>query len=179
MELDALLQFVPLGAPLSLVLGAGVGAASGIIDLLSAGVGVAPPSIIGTRTVFGTDLGIGRQKTQLLLTTGIAFATGNAATLNVQFQAAVDSGPGGGYQPGTWITQVESGIMTAAQLGAGQTVARFDFPPAFPFITLPRYLRLFFLIPAGTNFTAGTIAFAMPTTVRDDWHAGARNYNVA
>jgi hypothetical protein len=179
MEIDGLLQFVSFGAPLSLVLGAGVGAASNVIDLLGAGVGVAPPSIIGTRTVFGTDLGIGRQKTQLLCTTGTAFTTANSATLNVQFQAAIDSGVGGGYQPGTWITQVETGTMTAAQLTAGQTIARFDYPPAFPFITLPRFLRLFFSIPSGTNFTAGTIAFAMPTSVRDDWHAGAKNYAAA
>ena len=176
MELDGTLAFVPVGNPLSLVLGAGVGAASNIIDLAGAGVGVKPPNIIGNPTVFGTDLGIGRQKAQLLCTIGTAFTTVNGATLNVQFQGAVDNG---NYQPGTWNTLVESGAMAAANLGAGVTVARFDYPPAFPFGVLPRFLRLFFLIAAGTSFATGTIAFATPTTVRDDWHAGARNYSLA
>jgi hypothetical protein len=182
MELDGLLQFVPLGSPLSLVvgpLGAGGGVASNIIDLAGAGVGNAPPNIIGNRSVFGTDLGIGRQKTQLLCTTGTAFATANNAAINIQFQGAVDSGVGGGYQPGTWITLVETGYITAANLGAGKTVARFDYPPSFPFGPLPRFLRLFFQLLTNTNFTAGTIAFAMPTTVRDDVNFGARNYNLA
>ena len=179
MEIDGTLQFVPYGAPLSLVLGAGVGVASNIIDLLGAGVGVAPPNIIGTRSVFGADLGIGRQKPQLLCTIGTAFATSNSATLNIQFQAAVDSGSGGGYLPGTWNTLVETGYMTAANLGAGKTVARFDYPPSFPFGTLPRFLRLFFQPLAATNFTAGTIAFAMPTTARDDVNFGAKNFTAA
>ena len=89
-----------LGELLDLVGGAGVSFRSGIIDLLGLGVGVAPQSIIGTRTLFGADMGIDDQKLQLLCTTGTAFATSNAATLNVQFQGAVDTGAGGGYQPG-------------------------------------------------------------------------------
>ncbi len=180
MELDGLLAFVNYGAPLSLAnLAAGAGVASNVIDLIGSGVGVAPPNIIGTRTVFGTDLGIGRQKTQLLCTTGTAFATSDSAELNIQFQAAVDSGAGGGYQPGTWQTLVETGYMTAAQLGAAVTVARFDYPPSFPFGTLPRFLRLYFQILTGTVFTAGTIAFAMPTSARDDVNFGAKNYSLA
>ena len=180
MEIDGLLQFVPFGAPLSLAnTAAGAGIASNVIDLIGAGVGVAPPNIIGTRSVFGTDFGIGRQKTQLLCTTGTAFTTGSAATLNILFQGAVDQGAGGGYQPGTWITLVESGYMSAANLGASKTVARFDYPPSFPFGTLPRYLRLLFQILTGTTFTAGTIAFAMPTTARDDVNFGARNFSAA
>lgn len=180
MEIDGLLQFVPFGAPLSLAnTAAGAGVASNVIDLTGAGVGVAPPNIIGTRSVFGTDLGIGRQKTQLLCTTGTAFTTGSSATLNIQFQAAVDQGSGGNYQPGTWITLVESGYMSAANLGASKTVARFDYPPSFPFGTLPRYLRLLFQILTGTTFTAGTIAFAMPTTARDDVNFGAKNFAAA
>ena len=177
MELDALLQFVPFGAPLSLAnLAAGAAVASNIIDLTGAGVGVAPPNFFGTRSVFGQDLGIGRQKAQLLCTTGTAFTTGSGATLNIALQAAVDQGAGGGYQPGTWNTLVETGYMTAANLGALKTVARFDLPPAFPFGVLPRYLRLLFTTLTGTTFTAGTIAFAMPTTARDDVNFGAKNF---
>ena len=178
MLLDGTLAFVPYGSPLSLVLGAGVSAASNIIDLLGAGVGVPPPNYIGTRSVFGTDMGIDDQKAQLLCTVGTAFATANSATLNVQFQAAVDNGS---YQPGTWNTLVETGAIAAANLGASKTIARFDFPPAFPAGTLPRFLRLAFVVPAATNFTAGTIAFATPTIIRDDWSAGyaAKNFTVA
>ena len=47
-------------------------------------------------------------------------------------------------------------------------IARFDFPPAFPPGTLPRYLRLAFQTAASTAFTAGTIASAIVTMVRDD-----------
>ena len=179
MEIDGLLVFVPFGAPLSLAnLAAGAGVASGVIDLTGAGVGTPTPNIIGTRSVFGADNGIGRQKPQVLCTTGTAFATGSAATLNIQMQAAVDQGAGGGYQPGTWNTLVETGYMSAANLGAAKTVARFDWPPTFPFGTLPRYVRLFFQILTGTTFTAGTIAFAMPTTARDEVIFGAKNFLV-
>lgn len=177
MELDGLLAFVPFGAPLSLAnLAAGASVASGVIDLSGAGVGVAPPNFFGTRSVFGADNGIGRQKPQVLCTTGAAFTTGTAATLNIAFQAAVDTGVGGGYQPGTWNTLVETGYMAAANLGAAKTIARFDWPPAFPFGVLPRYLRLLFQILTATTFTAGTIAFAMPTTARDEVNFGAKNF---
>ncbi len=179
MELDGLLQFVPYGSPLSIVLSSGAGVASNVIDLAGAGVGVAPPNDFGTSSVFGTDLGIGRQKTQLLCTVGTAFATSTSSTLNIQFQAAVDTGSGGNYQPGTWNTLVETGYMAAANLGAGKTVARFDYPPSFPFGTLPRFLRLYFQTLTATSFTAGTIAFAMPVTLRDDVIFGAKNFKVA
>ena len=178
MLLDGTLAFVPYGSPLSLVLGAGVSAASNIIDLLGAGVGVPPPNYIGTRSVFGADMGIDDQKAQLLCTVGTAFATANSATLNVQFQSAIDTGAAGNYQPGTWTTLVETGAISAANLIAGRNIARFDFPPAFPASTLPRFLRLNFVVPAATNFTAGTIAFATPTIIRDDWSAqfAAKNF---
>ena len=54
----------------------------------------------------------------------------------------------------------------AADLTAGQVLARFDFPPAFPAGFRPRYLSLLFT-SLGT-FTAGTIAAAPVTMVRDD-----------
>ncbi len=181
MFLDALLAFVPVGSPLSLVLGAGVSAASNVLDMTGAGVGVAPPNIIGTRTQFGVDPGIDDQKTQLQCTVGTAFATSNSATLNVQFQGAVDTGAAGNYQPGTWNTLVETGTIVAANLTAGAVIARFDWPPAFPAKTLSRFFRLNFVVPSATNFTAGTIAFAYPVIARDDWALAfaARNYNVA
>lgn len=176
---DSLLNFVPPNAPLSLVLGAGISVRSGIIDLLGLGVGVAPQSIIGTRTVFGADMGIDDQKTQVLCTIGTAFATANAATLNVQFQGAIDTGVGGGYQPGTWTTYSETGAMAAANLTAGATIARLDYPLTFPFGTVPRFISLNFNIASATNFTAGTIAVALLTRIRDDYIAGAKNFAVA
>lgn len=181
MLLDASLAFVPVVAPLSLVLGAGVSQASGVLDILGAGVGIAPPGYIGTRTLFGMDLGIDKEKVQIICAVGTAFATSNSATLNVQFQAAPDTGAAGNYQPGTWNTLVETGTIAAANLTAGAIIARFDFPPAFPAKTLPRFLRFNFSIPSGTNFTAGSIAFAYPTYARDDWSAGyaAKNFSVA
>jgi hypothetical protein len=187
MRLDAQLSFVPIGSSFSLVGAAGIGFASPTtIDLLGQGVGTAPLNIIGdTLTTgfnsgnFGTDLGIGRYKPMTEVIIGSTFTTANGATLNVQFQGATDTGATGNYQPGTWQTFVETGTLTAAQLilpaglGSGvvtasPVIARFDFPPSFPPGFSPRYLRLFFSIATGTNFTAGTIAAAIVTTVRDD-----------
>jgi hypothetical protein len=165
---DVTLDFVQIGAPLSLVGGAGVGIPSNVIDILGSGQGTAPQNIIGTRTLFGADMGIGSHRAQVDCATGTAFTTANAATLNVQFQAAADLGVGGGYLPGAWQTLMETGPLTAAQLAAATVIARFDFPPAFPLSLVPRYLRLLFSPLAATNFTAGTIAFAIVTRVRDD-----------
>lgn len=164
---DALVNFIPIGVPLSIVAGAGIAVPSAVIDLLGSGVGTAPQNIIGNRTVFGEDVGIGGLRPQMEVLIAQAFATANAATLNVQFQAAVDLGAGGGYQPGTWVTLVETGPIAVALLVAQQKLARFDFPPAFPEGLNPRYLRLNFVVPAATNFTAGSVQ-APVTMVRDD-----------
>ncbi|MBB3453899.1 hypothetical protein FHT86_002155 [Rhizobium sp. BK313] len=182
MRLDAMLAFVPLGAPLSIVGGAGVAIPStNVIDMLGLGVGQAPQSIIGNVTNFGTDMGIGGFRPELEVAVGTAFTTGNAATLNVAFQAAPDQGAAGGYQPGTWTTLEETGPMAVANLTANQIIARFPWVPAFPANLRARFLRLLFSPAAGTNFTAGTIAFAIPTPVRDDLanKYAARNYTVA
>jgi hypothetical protein len=182
MRIDASLAFVPIGGNLSLVGAAGVAIpAPNVIDLLGQGVGTAPTNIIGNVSTFGADLGIGAMKAQLECTVGTAFTTSNSATLNVQVQAAPDAGAGSGYQPGTWQTLVETGPITAAQLTANQVIARFDWPPAFPANLRPRYVRLLFSPLAATNFTAGTIANAIITTVRDEQanRYAANNYKVA
>lgn len=177
---DGLVNFVAPGAPLSIVAGAGIAVPSSVYDELGVGVGVAPPSIIGTRTLFGADLGIG-EKPLLDVAVGTPFVTANAATLNVQFQGAVDTGAGGGYQPGAWVTLGETGPLATAILTAGQIIARFPFLPAVPPNLLPRFLRLNFVVLAGANFSAGTIAFATVTMVRDDWSEkyASKNYVVA
>ncbi|HQT65356.1 MAG TPA: hypothetical protein PLO16_12670 [Acidocella sp.] len=165
---DSLLNFVAPGSPLSLVLGVGVGAASNVIDLLGSGSGTAPANIIGNASLFGADVGIGLYRPLINIVTGTAFATADGATLNVEFQAAPDTGSGYGYVPGAWKTLEETGYMPVADLAAGTVIGRFSFPPAIPANFRPRFLRLFFQPLAATQFTAGTIASAVVTMARDD-----------
>lgn len=183
MMTDGSLSFVGLNGNLSLVAAAGVDIPStNTIDLLGNGVGVAPTSIFGTPAVFGSPdaMGVGGARPELNITVGTAFATGNAATLNVQLQGAIDTGAAGGYLPGTWQTVVESGELTAAQLTALTVIFRCPWLPPFPANLRPRFLRLNFAVPAAVNFTAGTIASALVTTVRDDQfnRYAAKNFSV-
>lgn len=167
MILDALLNFVPIGTNLSIVGGAAV--PSNVIDLLGTGSGTAPRNIIGNATLFGEDSGLGMNKPQVQCAVGTAFVTANGATLNAAFQAAPDTGVGSGYVPGAWQTLVETGPLTVAQLAAQTIFGRFDWPPVFPITLRPRYLRLLFTPLAGSTFTAGTVAYAIVTMVRDDY----------
>lgn len=181
MRLDALTNFIS-GTPLSCVGATGATFyGANVIDLLGQGVGTAPANIIGNATLFGTDYGIGGgfAEPELMCTVGTAFVTSGSATLNVQIQAAPDTAVT--YQPGTYQTLVETGTLTAAQLTAGQIIARFDFPPAFPANLSPRYIRLAFVTPSGQQFSAGTISFAGWTFERDDQanKFAARNYTVS
>ena len=169
MFVDALLAFVPPGAPLSLVGAAGVSFPTNPYDILGSGAGVATPNIIGNATLFGSDMGIGILQPELVVTLGTACATANSATLNVQIQGAPDTGAAGGYVPGAWTTLAETGVLAVAVLTANTRIARFKFPPpAVPQGLRIRFYRLNFAIPAGANFTAGTVANAFVTTVRDD-----------
>ncbi len=170
MILDALLSFVPIGAPLSLVGATGQDFASNVIDILGLGVGVAPSErIIGTPTIFGENSGYGAVKPQVQCNVGTALVSANNALLNIKFQAAVDQGAAGGYQPGTWTTLVETGPIALTNLSANARAGLFDWPPAVPDGYLPRYLRLLFSSGgAGFSFSAGTIASALVTMVRDD-----------
>lgn len=186
MRTDALVAPVPLSAPMSLVGGAGVSLPSGVIDLLGLGVGISPASagsIIGTtyNQQFGTDFGIGAEKVQFDIVIGTALVTANSATLNLAFQGAPDTGLTGGWLPGTWQTLVETGPITAAQGVLNTRIARWDFPPSFPETQPPpRFIRLLAQVPAATNFTAGTLLFALATLARDDMaqRYAARNYAV-
>lgn len=174
---DALLNLVPPGAPLSLVAAAGVDVPSPfVIDMLGDGVGTAVRNFWGNSTVPGQadGFGVGGKRPELNVTIGTALATGSAATLNVQWQGAPDNGSG---SPGTWQTFGESGEITAAQGTAGAVIARLPFLPPFPLNERPRFLRLNFAIPAGTTFTAGTIASAVVVTTRDDWYVGQQPAN--
>ena len=168
---DALLNFVAPGAGLSLVGAAGVPFRSAVIDLLGLGVGVAPQSVIGNSySTYGAadGMGVGDNRLELLVAIGTALATANGATLNAQLQAAADTGAAGGFQPGTWNTIIETGAISAANLTAGTVFFRCPWLPPFPFNLRPRFLSLNFVVPAGENFTAGSIGAATVTPVRYD-----------
>ena len=177
MILDSQLSFVPIGAPLTITSAALP--SPNVIDLLGEGVGVAPSSIIGNPTVFGAPdaMGVGGARPELNVTLGpLAWVGGTS--LNVALQGAADSGTPT-YQPGTWNTFAETGLLLTANLLANTVVARFPWLPPWPANLRPRYLRLLFT-PAGT-FSVGTIASALVTLVRDDQfnRQAASNYKVA
>lgn len=188
MRTDAKLAFVPINGNLSLVAAAGVDVAStNTIDFLGLGVGVVAPDtnsgnpIIGNTSVFGQAdaQGVGGERPELNVTIGTALvADTGTPTLNVQLQAAADDGTG---NPSTWQTIGESGEISVAQGTANTVIARLPWLPPFPVNLRPRFLRLNFAIPAGTNFSAGTIASALVTTVRDDYFVSqaARNYSMS
>jgi hypothetical protein len=187
MIFDALVSFVPNGAPLSLVGGVGVTFPSSIVDLLGAGVGVPPPNIIGTRTTFGTDQGVGGRRPELNVVIGTALVAGTGGTLlKAALQAAQDQGAAGAYQPGTWRDIVSEDNIAPADAVAGAVIFRVPYLPTFPPGFMPRYLRLLFspmsvtALPAG-NFSAGTIGSAMVTMIRDDQanKYAAKNFAVA
>lgn len=169
---DALVNFIPIGSSLAIT---NVAVRSNVFDILGTGQGTAPQNIIGTRTLFGSDVGIGGIRPQLEVLIGAAFVGGTS--LNVAFQGAKDLGTPT-YLPDAWQTFVETGAILTANLTAAQILARFDFPPAFPANFNPRYLSLLFT-PVGT-FSAGTISAAPVTMVRDDQanKFAARNYSV-
>lgn len=183
MRTDANVAFIFPGGPLSLVAGAGIAISTIVLDLLGQGAGMAPGNIIGTtyNNQFGTDFGIGDDRLLLNVVIGTGLVTANAATLNLAFQGAPDTGLTGGYMPGTWQTFVETGPLTAAQCVANTRIARFDWPPSFPENQPPpRFVRLLAQVPAATNFTAGTIASALATLARDDMaqRYAARGYSI-
>lgn len=187
MRSDSLVAFIPIGAPLSLVAGAGVVIPStNVIDLLGQGVGTAPTSIIGNAALFGTDLGVGGLRPELNVSVGTAFTGAGGQLLKIALQAAPDSGLGGGYLPGTWVDVVSQDNIALANLTAGAIPFRSPWIPDMPPNLRPRYMRLLFspmtssALPSG-NFTAGTIASALVTTVRDDQanKYAAKNYSVA
>lgn len=168
MRIDSQLVFTPSAQ--SLIAGAGVAIPStNVIDLLGLGVGVLNTSIIGgsSTAVFGEDIGVGDGLLvpKVQCTVGVAATSGNAATLNVQFQLAIDDGTG---NPGSWVTAMETGELTVAQLTANAVIARFDWPPTRLMTQRPRFARLNYAVLAATAFTAGTISFAGVVPVRDD-----------
>ena len=184
--IDALLAFVPINSPLSLVGASGVAIPSGVIDLSGFGAGVAVSNIIGTPTTFGAPdaMGVGSDRPELLVTIGAALAGVAGLTLNCALQAAQDNGSN---QPSTWDNIGGQDGITLSQGAANTVIFRSPWLPPFPANLRPRFLRLLFspvssggAVPSGA-FTAGTIASALVTPVRDDQFNkyAARNYTVA
>lgn len=158
---DKLVMFLAPGTNLAIT---NVARRSDIVDLLTLGVGVTPDAgnlIIGRRTLFGEDAGIGGVRPQVQCAVGTAFADGTSIT--VAFQGAEDDGTG---NPSTWQTLIATGALLTADLTANAVFGRFDFPPAFPVDFQPRFLSLLFT-PSGV-FTAGTVASAVVTMGRPD-----------
>jgi hypothetical protein len=194
MYLDALVNFgVGLGSPFSFALANGTWPLPTVIDLFGNGQGTAPTSIYGRTSNAGpgADLGIDVMRPELFVQIGTAGATSTGAQLNVQLQAAPDTGLAGGYLPGTWQVLSESGYLTAAQLAVtgayNGVIFRSPWLPAFPQNLNPRFVRLALLIgtqAAGTgaavSFTAGTISWAEVTQGRDDYASKftPKNYSV-
>ncbi len=167
MILDALIAFVPLGSPLSLAVGVSDVPSTNVIDILGQGPGTAPRNIIGNPNsgLFGSDIGVGGIRPELNITVGTAFVSGGGGTVNIKLQAAPDTAVT--YLPGSYTTLVETGPLAAAAMPANTVVARFPFLPAVPAGLNPRYLRLLFSVVTAT-ISAGTIASALVTMVRDD-----------
>ena len=123
-----------------------------------------------TNLYFGEELGVGPEKLPLAVYSGAAaFATGTS--LNIQFQGAIDSG-GTTYGSLTWLTYSESGTLITALLTASVGLWKEYFPhrkiaAAGANGQLPRFLQLNFVV-AGSNFSAGSIAFAGFEQTRDD-----------
>ena len=140
-----------------------------MIDLLGQGVGQAPANIIGNAALFGEDPNTGIWKLDLQVNVGTAFTTATSATANIAIQVAPDTGAGGGYLPGTWVTAEETGPHVVGTMTANQ-VLRLPMPPAPPEVPRPRYMRLLLQVaPASTGiFTAGTISAAFFVAARDD-----------
>ena len=162
---DNLVSFIPVGSALSLISNTGDIASTNVIDLMGSGVGTEVSNIIGNASQPGMDVGVGGVRPELNVTVGDAVVSGGGGTLNVKLQAAPNTD--GTNQPGTWVTLAETGAITAANLTAGQIIARFPFLPAFPPGLNPRYLRLLFTI-ATAAITAGSISSALVTMYRDD-----------
>lgn len=187
MRIDSLLSLVPIGVPLSLVGGTGVNFATAPIDLLGFGVGVDIPAAINNPTIIGNVSswgapdagGVGGLRPELNVTVGTAaVASTGTPTLTTQLQAAADDGTG---NPSTYQTLGETGAATVAQLTANTVIARLPWLPPFPENLRPRFIRLNFAIPTGTNFSALTIASALVTFVRDDWfnRQASKNFTVS
>lgn len=98
------------------------------------------------------DMGIGDSpalKMMVLVTT--TFTSGGAGTLQIALQGAPDNGSGA---PGSYSTWWTSPAYALATLNAGSRLYDMDFPRPPDGISIPRFVRLNWII-AGATMTAG------------------------
>lgn len=137
---------------------------TGVYDVAGLGVGVPSVNITGlangAAAAQGNDIGTGGPSSasppQLGVIVGTAFAAAGAATMQIQLQAAVDSGNG---VPGAWDTIIETDAIAVALLTAGAIPAKFTVPERYLGQGFPRFYRVNYAIATGP-MTAGTIAYA-------------------
>lgn len=137
-----------------------------VYDTAGLGLGQAVQNKFGTATEFGDDIGGGgplAEAPQLLVRVATQFTAGGSATLRVQLEAAVDTGPNSGT-PGTWQVIDQTDDIAVALLTAGQFVARFTVPERYPGQGFPRFYRVNYLVSTGP-MTAGTLNAAILTGI--------------
>lgn len=145
MLLDSQLQFDPTATAITTTV-----VSTNIIDLTNA-----------------RDMGIGDNPTlKVLALVDTTFTTTNSATLQVQFQGSTDSS--------SWSTYVEGPALAAAALVAGRRLLDIDVPRPPSGVSLPRYLRLNYVVGTGV-FSAGKLGSWL-VIGRDDIVAYPKNY---
>jgi hypothetical protein len=147
MILDSLLQF---DAANNLAQVAGTYNSTNVLDLhiINGGLPVLA-NLQGAR-----DIGIGDDPAlKLLVLVTVAFASGGAGTLQVNFQGATDNGAGA---PAAFSTYYSTPAYALATLVAGARLMDMDVPRPPAGVAVPRYLRLTYVIGTAT-MTAGTV----------------------
>lgn len=128
-------------------------ASTNLYDVTGAGSGVAPVMTFGNAAKAQFDIGVGDGSAipYLLMNIGTTFTTSNAATLQVQIQAAVDST----NSPGAYTTIVETDAFAVSVLTAGATLL-LQIPKVTLGESLPRFYRVNYVVGTGV-FTAGAV----------------------
>ena len=150
MIIDGLFSFSTPATPDNLALAVGSYNSNNVIDL---GLNGLPASASGGGA---RDLGIGADPAiKLMVTIVTAFTSGGSATLQINFQGAVDNGSGA---PGTWNTWYSSPAITVANLTQGQRLLDIDWPrPPANFAT-PRFARLQYVIGTAAMTTGALVS---------------------
>jgi hypothetical protein len=138
--------------------------ALGVAVAAAAGTNVATsalPIVWGKATVFGADFGIGNTPgvPRCVGTAIAAFTAAGAATLQVQFQGAIDD-QATTMSTKTWVTFAQTDTIGKALLTASTRIFSFDWPMrkivAAGTQQLPRFVTLNYVVATGP-FTAGTM----------------------
>lgn len=100
------------------------------------------------------DMGIGDDPAlKMLVMVTAAFVSAGGATLQVALQGAPDNGSG---VAGTFATYWLSPLYTIAQLNAGSRLYDMDLPRPPDGVSMPRFLRMAWIIATST-MSAGTL----------------------